>query len=121
MLARPGDRAVLGPSSDGGYYLLGLKTAHRRLFEDIAWSTERVTEQTRERARDISLDMHVLPQWYDVDDLETLRRLHGELCAREAGKRPLHARHTASLLNRLWPDGDFGRRHQRENVNVSAA
>src|ERR1700740_507742 len=34
VLARPGDRAVLGPSADGGYYLLGLKTAHRRLFED---------------------------------------------------------------------------------------
>ena len=42
MLARPGERAVLGPASDGGYYLLGLKTAHRRLFDDIAWSTERV-------------------------------------------------------------------------------
>ena len=42
MLAQPGERAVLGPSTDGGYYLLGLKTAHRRLFEDIAWSTERV-------------------------------------------------------------------------------
>jgi glycosyltransferase A (GT-A) superfamily protein (DUF2064 family) len=46
-LARPGERAVLGPSSDGGYYLLGLQTAHRRLFDDIAWSTERVTGQTR--------------------------------------------------------------------------
>ena len=55
MLARPGDRAVLGPSSDGGYYLLGLKAAHRRMFEDIAWSTERVAEQTRERAREIGL------------------------------------------------------------------
>ena len=53
VLARPGDRAVLGPSSDGGYYLLGLKTAHRRMFEDIAWSTERVAAQTlRTRARD---------------------------------------------------------------------
>jgi glycosyltransferase A (GT-A) superfamily protein (DUF2064 family) len=41
VLAQPGDRAVLGPSNDGGYYLLGLKTAHRRMFEDIAWSTDR--------------------------------------------------------------------------------
>ena len=55
LLARPGDRAVLGPSSDGGYYLLGLKTAHRRMFEDIAWSTERVAAQTlRTRPRDRS-------------------------------------------------------------------
>ena len=60
-LARPGDRAVLGPSSDGGYYLLGLKTAHRRMFEDIAWSTERVAGQTLERAREIGLEVHQLP------------------------------------------------------------
>ena len=72
VLAQPGDRAVLGPSSDGGYYLLGLKAAHRRLFEDIAWSTERVAEQTRERAREIGLDVHLLPVWYDVDDIESL-------------------------------------------------
>jgi uncharacterized protein len=116
VLARPGDRAVLGPSSDGGYYLLGLKAAHRRMFDDIAWSTERVAEQTRERAREIGLDMHELPQWYDVDDVETLRRLHGELGASEpaAGQpdagAPHHARHTAALFGRLWPHGDFNRR-----------
>ncbi len=52
-LARPGDRAVLGPSRDGGYYLLGLKAAHRRMFDDIDWSTERVAEQTGARAREI--------------------------------------------------------------------
>ena len=46
-LALPGERAVLGPSDDGGYYLLGLKTAHPRLFEDISWSTEAVAVQTQ--------------------------------------------------------------------------
>jgi rSAM/selenodomain-associated transferase 1 len=117
MLAQPGDRAVLGPSNDGGYYLLGLKAAHRRMFDDIAWSTERVTEQTLERAREIKLDVHLLPEWYDVDDIDCLRRLHGELHRAEPASRhpdahksrPHHARHTAALLNRLWPDGDFGR------------
>ena len=91
LLARPGDRAVLGPSSDGGYYLLGLKTAHRRMFEDIAWSTERVGRQTRERAREIDLDLHLLPVWYDVDDIESLRRLHAELCRPEPSRRRLDA------------------------------
>jgi rSAM/selenodomain-associated transferase 1 len=115
MLARPGDRAVLGPSSDGGYYLLGLKAAHRRMFNDIAWSTARVAEQTRERAREIGLDLHLLPEWYDVDDVETLRRLHAELHANEPTARqpaagaPHRGRHSASLLNRLWPHGDFSR------------
>jgi glycosyltransferase A (GT-A) superfamily protein (DUF2064 family) len=68
VLARPGDRAVLGPSTDGGYYLLGLKYAHARMFEDITWSTEQVAEQTLARARELGLDVHTLPACYDVDD-----------------------------------------------------
>ncbi len=79
LLAQPGDRAVLGPSTDGGYYLLGLKAAHRRMFEDIDWSTERVAQQTHERAREIGLDLHLLPTWYDIDDVACLRRLDDEL------------------------------------------
>jgi rSAM/selenodomain-associated transferase 1 len=117
VLARPGDRAVLGPSSDGGYYLLGLKAAHRRLFEDIAWSTDRVAQQTRERAQEIGLELHMLPEWYDVDDLAGLRRLHAEIfdgdaaLQRDGAAPAVHAaRHTAALLNALWPDGVFGRR-----------
>ena len=77
-LARPGDRAVLGPSSDGGYYLLGVKAAHRPLFEDIAWSTEQVARQTLARAAEIGLPVHILPAWYDVDDLVSLQRLFAE-------------------------------------------
>jgi hypothetical protein len=87
LLARPGDRAVIGPSTDGGYYLLGLKTAHRRLFDGIDWSTERVARQTLEAAREIGLPVHVLPAWYDVDELDALRLLHAELC----GGRPFAA------------------------------
>jgi uncharacterized protein len=117
MLAQPGDRAVLGPSSDGGYYLLGLKKPHRRMFDDISWSTEFVAEQTLERAREIKLDVHLLPEWYDVDDVDGLRRLHGEICrSRPVGlqpdvrrRPPHHAHHTAALLDRLWRGGDFTR------------
>jgi uncharacterized protein len=74
-LAQPGDRAVLGPAEDGGYYLLGLKQAHARLFEDVAWSTGDVAAQTRERAASIGLPVIELPPWYDVDDGQALRRL----------------------------------------------
>ena len=45
------DRVVLGPAEDGGYYLLGMRRAHAALFADIAWSSEHVAAQTRERAR----------------------------------------------------------------------
>jgi rSAM/selenodomain-associated transferase 1 len=112
-LARPGDRAVLGPSTDGGYYLLGLKAAHRRMFEDIDWSTERVAEQTLERAREIDLEIQLLPAWYDVDDLEDLRRLYGEVCGpdkdhrRRDGVMPHRARQTAALMQKLARDRDF--------------
>jgi len=122
-LARPGDRAVLGASSDGGYYLLGLKAAHRHMFEDIAWSTEKVAKQTLERAREIGLDVHRLPVWYDVDDIDGLRRLYTELPDRQelldqqAAQRrrpdknqPHHAVHTAALMNSLWRNHDFNRR-----------
>jgi hypothetical protein len=118
-LARPGDRAVLGPSSDGGYYLLGLKAAHHRMFEDIAWSTERVAEQTLERAREIDLEVHKLPVWYDVDDMDGLRRLHAELCGEDLQRRRPGARHphyavqTAKLMSRLGRDHDFDRRIDR--------
>ena len=116
-LARPGDRAVLGPSSDGGYYLLGLKTAHRHMFENIAWSTEQVARQTLERAREIGLEVHRLPVWYDVDDVDGLRRLSAELSELPDAKRrhpdknqPRHAAHSAALMNSLWRSHDFNRR-----------
>ncbi len=79
FLSQPGDRVVLGPSDDGGYYLIGLKKVHRRLFENIDWSTERVFQQTLERAAEVSVAVELLPKWYDVDDRTTLQRLGREL------------------------------------------
>jgi uncharacterized protein len=79
LLAEAGDRAVVGPSTDGGYYLIGIKRAHRRLFDNIAWSSEHVLRQTLARADELGLPIATLPTWYDVDDLDTLRVLVGEL------------------------------------------
>jgi rSAM/selenodomain-associated transferase 1 len=98
-LSRPGDRMVLGGSDDGGYYLIGIKHPHRRLFEQIDWSTERVFVQTLERAREISLAAELLPGWYDVDDGATLERLRVEL-ASPAGAG-YDARHTRAFLQSL--------------------
>jgi uncharacterized protein len=113
MLAQPGDRAVLGPSTDGGYYLLGLKHAHARMFADVAWSTELVAEQTLARAREIGLDVHLLPAWYDVDDVDALKRLDAELrgtdLEMQSSQRPRHAAHTARLMRQLTRERDFGR------------
>jgi rSAM/selenodomain-associated transferase 1 len=113
LLARPGDRAVLGPSRDGGYYLLGLKALHRRLFEDVAWSTELVAAQTRARAAEIGLPVHVLPEWYDVDDAQSLQLLRSELDG-VAIVDPDLQRHTAvhsgALIRRLLAQTDLATR-----------
>ena len=73
------NRVVLGPSDDGGYYLIGMRKAYGRLFKDIDWSTERVLTQTLDRARELSLNVHILPKFYDIDDAKSLRRLCSEL------------------------------------------
>jgi len=73
------DRVVLGPSDDGGYYLMGLKKPHRQLFEQIDWSTERVLQQTIRRATEIGLEAKLIPTGYDVDDASSLRRVCNEL------------------------------------------
>jgi rSAM/selenodomain-associated transferase 1 len=109
-LAQPGDRAVLGPAHDGGYYLLGLKAMHRRMFEDIAWSTEHVARQTLDRAAELDLPVHVLPEWYDVDDVRALRILQEELFEARSfapGLRPNRPRHTHDLMRTLIETTDL--------------
>jgi rSAM/selenodomain-associated transferase 1 len=78
-LRTPGDRLVLGPASDGGYYLIGLKHPHQRLFAQIEWGTETVFDRTCERAAEVGLATTLLPEWYDIDDVETLAWLRDEL------------------------------------------
>jgi uncharacterized protein len=82
ILRQPGDHMVLGPASDGGYYLIGLKHPHPQLFERIAWGTDSVARATCERAAEIGLATTLLAEWYDVDDVQTLRWLQEELLGR---------------------------------------
>ena len=79
LLSTIEDRVVLGPSDDGGYYLIGVKKPYRHLFEQIDWSTERVLKQTMQRATEIGIEVKLLPTGYDVDDDASLRRLCNEL------------------------------------------
>jgi len=70
---------VLGPSEDGGYYLIGLRQPTPELFRDIDWSTERVTQQTLDRIETLGLHTSLLPSWYDVDTPAEINRLQAEL------------------------------------------
>ena len=84
LLSTSEDRVVLGPSDDGGYYLIGVKKPHRHLFEQIDWSTERVLKQTIQRATGIGLEVKLLATGYDVDDGAGLKRLCDELLGENA-------------------------------------
>ncbi|MGD8965992.1 MAG: TIGR04282 family arsenosugar biosynthesis glycosyltransferase [Anaerolineae bacterium] len=97
---------VLGPSEDGGYYLIGLKQPHPDLFRGIAWSTDRVTAQTLARAQAMGLQVVQLPAWYDVDTATDLDRLLAELPTLPDDVLP----HTRRLLNE-WQQGGNTRTH----------
>ena len=70
---------VLGPTPDGGYYLIGARGTTPPVFENVAWSTPDVFQQTTERLRAAGLTYQELPSWYDVDELQDLFRLRDEL------------------------------------------
>lgn len=74
LLAEDAVDAVFGPSADGGYYLLGLKSVPACLFEGIAWSTGSVLTESLVRAGGAGLRAHMLAEWHDVDTAEELQR-----------------------------------------------
>ena len=63
---------VLGPSLDGGYYLIGLKQPVPDLFMGIPWSTDQVCSMTRAKAETLGLKTALLPTWRDVDTIDDL-------------------------------------------------
>lgn len=65
---------VIGPSEDGGYYLLGMNRFYGALFNDVEWSTESVLESTIDRASEIGLNIEKLPVLNDIDTVEDLRK-----------------------------------------------
>jgi rSAM/selenodomain-associated transferase 1 len=93
-LTRPGPDVVLGPTEDGGYYLIGLRVAQRELFDTVPWSTPDVLAVTLRRAAAAGLRTACLPSWFDVDTPDDLERLRAAL---DAG-HPATAGQTARFL-----------------------
>jgi hypothetical protein len=94
--------------------LIGLKKLHREMFERIDWSTERVLDQTLQRAAHIGVEVKLLPVGYDVDDWATLERLCSELLgensSRGCGIAPNTQKFLADIIKqegrgRIWPLG----------------
>ena len=95
-LSRREADVVLGPTEDGGYYLIGLQTAHAALFESVPWSTSAVLEITLRKASAAGLRSLCLPTWFDIDTPDDLRRLEGML---DGGPAAALARETARFLS----------------------
>jgi rSAM/selenodomain-associated transferase 1 len=95
VMARDVD-VVLGPTEDGGYYLIGLRTPSPALFEGIPWSTPTVLSRILERAQRLGLRVACLPTWFDVDTGADLERLRAAL-ETVPTSRP---RHTREFLTR---------------------
>ena len=64
---------VVGPATDGGYWLIGLRAPQPQLFEGIAWSSDQVLAQTLQRARQLGLRIQLLRILSDVDTAEDWR------------------------------------------------
>lgn len=90
---------VVGPATDGGYYLLGLSRPLPSVFEAVEFSTERVLGQTVERIIQAQATLSVLPPWYDVDGPADLKMLEGHLRALAAAGQGGVTPHTDQLFS----------------------
>lgn len=72
-------RCVLGPSDDGGYYLIGLSEVVPAIFSDIQWSSPQVLAQTIQQLDSVQASWSQLPVWSDIDEFDDLQRLESKL------------------------------------------
>ena len=70
---------ILGPSTDGGYYLIGMVGKVFEVFGGIAWGTDQVLDETLDRVKKAGVSLELLPVWYDVDFPEDLKFLKTHL------------------------------------------
>jgi uncharacterized protein len=91
QLSADQNRVVLGPSLDGGYYLVGMNQPVLEIFSGMTWSHDQVFNETIRRLDRLGIDCALLPEWFDVDgaaDLERLRAV-SDPSLRAAMKRTL--------------------------------
>ena len=73
------DTLVLGPTSDGGFYLIATEGLHPRVFEDVTYSSPDTLHTTIDRAREVGIEPVLLKPWYDVDTKDDLPILIDDL------------------------------------------
>ena len=87
---------VLGPTGDGGFYLIGMNESFPQIFEGMTYSHGAVFEQTTARVASCGASLQTLPEWYDVDTFDDLKRLVADMRRESAG-----AMRTRAMLQRL--------------------
>ncbi len=92
---------VLGPCTDGGYYLVGMNRWIPELFAGVNWSTGAVLAQTIRQINTIVARLTLLEPWYDVDRVEDVRHLSAEIGAASRRGRVLGLTHTEAVLRSL--------------------
>jgi hypothetical protein len=95
---RSGAGAVLGPSADGGYYLIGLSSPDARLFEGIPWSSEAVLRETAARCRAAGTPFSLLHRERDVDTFEDLLALRERVASNPTPRCPRTREYLTSLF-----------------------
>jgi rSAM/selenodomain-associated transferase 1 len=99
--ALEGAEVVLGPSTDGGYYLVGLKEPRPGLFEDVDWSTPKVLEQTIARIDETGAAYHLLPERTDIDTWQDALTVLEEIVSEDPDGSAGLAPRTRALLSAL--------------------
>jgi uncharacterized protein len=87
-LLRKHDGIVVGPSEDGGYYLIGMTALYRGVFEGIAWGTDDVLDETLSAADRLGVELRMIRGDYDIDTVDDLRRLERDLAQLPAEVAP---------------------------------
>ena len=92
---------VLGPSDDGGYYLVGMSRLHVEIFRGIEWGSDGVLGATRARLKRSGTPYIDLGMWHDVDTPEDVARLYEDLRRMKARRAPDFPARTYATLTRL--------------------
>lgn len=101
-LLEPRRSIAIGPSDDGGYYLLGMNEFYPRIFQDMTYSHEHVFKQTMARIGELDAAINILPIWYDVDTPDSLKQLIQDL---QAAQQPLvRTRAVIHKLVQVFPE-----------------
>ena len=99
---------VIGPSTDGGYYLLGMQGSLAEVFDDIDWSTSKVLPQTTHRLDQQNKTYTLLPAKTDVDDEAALRQMLADLASKTHGELASSAsQELVEKVLAVLPEGDL--------------